>query len=167
MGIRFGWSAIWGLIPEIGDVFDLFFAWHLMHRCGKVQGGLPTDIHMRMILNVVLDFLVGLIPVIGDLADAAFRCNTKNAALLEDYLMKKHGPKNMSIKEKRQSRLENFSDERINTLRDAEKDQSPNDPRRPQPAHPGKEASKGRWFSGDRRREPDVEMGRQNTGRTS
>ena len=39
-----------------------------------------------MQINVLIDFVVGLIPFIGDLADAAYKCNTKNVVLLEKEL---------------------------------------------------------------------------------
>lgn len=36
--------------------------------------------------NIVIDFVIGLVPFVGDLADAAYKCNTRNAVLLEKYL---------------------------------------------------------------------------------
>lgn len=41
---------------------------------------------MRMQMNMVFDFVIGLIPFIGDLADAAYKCNTRNVILLEQEL---------------------------------------------------------------------------------
>ena len=39
--------------------------------------------------NIMLDFGIGLIPIVGDLADAMFRANTRNAWLLDAYLTEK------------------------------------------------------------------------------
>jgi Domain of unknown function (DUF4112) len=39
-----------------------------------------------MYLNLFIDFGIGLIPVLGDFADAWFKCNTRNNILLERYL---------------------------------------------------------------------------------
>lgn len=39
-----------------------------------------------MYTNLLIDFGVGLIPVVGDFADAWFKCNTRNNVLLEKYL---------------------------------------------------------------------------------
>ncbi|KAL9059982.1 MAG: hypothetical protein Q9162_000832 [Coniocarpon cinnabarinum] len=86
MGIRFGWSAIWGLIPELGDVIDFLFALALVRKCRKVEGGLPSSIQLHMMINLAVDFLIGLVPILGDIADAAFRCNTKNAAVSLDTI---------------------------------------------------------------------------------
>jgi hypothetical protein len=39
-----------------------------------------------MYSNLAFDFGVGLIPIVGDLTDAWFKCNTRNNLLLERYL---------------------------------------------------------------------------------
>ena len=88
-GIRFGWSSVIGIIPAIGDVIDALMAVMVMRHASKIDGGLPAALKSRMMLNIMLDFAVGLIPFLGDLADAVFRANTRNAWLLEEYLIKK------------------------------------------------------------------------------
>jgi len=50
------------------------------------EASLPSSIRSRMVLNITLDFLIGLVPFLGDLADAAYKCNTRNAIVLENYL---------------------------------------------------------------------------------
>ncbi|KAL7917912.1 hypothetical protein ACQKWADRAFT_305566 [Trichoderma austrokoningii] len=89
MGIRFGWSSVIGLIPAAGDALDAFMAFMVFRTCCQVKDGLPTSIKVRMLFNIMLDFLVGLVPFLGDLVDAVFRANTRNAALLEEYLRQK------------------------------------------------------------------------------
>ncbi len=42
----------------------------------------------RMVMNVAVDTLVGVIPIAGDLFDVAWKANTRNMALLERYLEK-------------------------------------------------------------------------------
>ena len=39
-----------------------------------------------MIVNIIIDALVGAIPMLGDLFDFAWRANNYNLILLEDYL---------------------------------------------------------------------------------
>ena len=58
----------------------------------KIEGGLPGKVLVLMLFNMLLDFLVGLVPFVGDLADAAFKCNTRNVKLLEKHLDKKYKP---------------------------------------------------------------------------
>jgi hypothetical protein len=105
-GIRFGWSSVIGLIPAMGDVIDLYFAVMLVRLCMTCEGGLPADISSKMWFNVAVDFALGLVPILGDLADATFRCNTRNVALLERYLKEKHGPRD--VKARDHSGLEAF-----------------------------------------------------------
>lgn len=48
--------------------------------------GLPASVKAQMILNVAFDFVVGLVPFLGDILDIAFKANTRNAIVLESYL---------------------------------------------------------------------------------
>lgn len=93
-GIRFGWSSVIGIIPAIGDVLDAFMALMVVHTCQQIEGGLPQGVKMKMYFNVLVDFGIGIVPFLGDLADAVFRANTRNALLLEDYL-REAGKKNL------------------------------------------------------------------------
>ncbi|OBT61354.1 hypothetical protein VE03_09313 [Pseudogymnoascus sp. 23342-1-I1] len=88
-GIRFGWSSVIGIIPGFGDALDAFMAMMVYRTCQQVEGGLPAAVQSQMILNIVVDFFIGLVPFLGDLADAVFRANTKNAAVLEKHLRTK------------------------------------------------------------------------------
>jgi len=88
-GIRFGWSSVIGIIPGIGDVIDAFMAIMVMRTCEQVEGGLPADVKSKMYFNIVLDFGIGLVPFLGDIADAVFRANTRNAVELEKHLRAK------------------------------------------------------------------------------
>ncbi|KAF2468713.1 uncharacterized protein BDR25DRAFT_289555 [Lindgomyces ingoldianus] len=157
-GIRFGWSAVIGLVPAVGDVLDGFFAWRLIEKMDKVQCGLD-GIKSRMYLNLILDFLVGLIPFVGDLADAAMKCNSRNVRLLEKRLDAVYKPQQLiddedrKIREKKLKRrsapatvYEDFDDDMDS--RPPSYDSHHDDVRRPAPA-----------YSSRRDRVPDEEMG--------
>jgi hypothetical protein len=101
LGIRFGWEAVIGLVPFAGDAIGVAMAYLVMNKCAKVDGGLPSSIRVRMLLNIIIDFCVGLVPFLGDIADAAFKCNTKNVALLEQHLDKKYRPGGSSRRDAR------------------------------------------------------------------
>lgn len=88
-GIRFGWSSIIGFIPAAGDFVDFFMAWMVINSAKKVEGGLDKSVESKMWLNVLIDFTIGLVPFLGDFADAFFRCNTKNAVELERMLIRR------------------------------------------------------------------------------
>ncbi|KAH6627628.1 hypothetical protein F5144DRAFT_279672 [Chaetomium tenue] len=88
-GMRFGWSAILGLIPLIGDGLEVLMSLSLIRTASKVDGGLPNRIYLWMVAYIIMDFAVGFIPVLGDFFDFAFRANTRNAWLLNSYLTEK------------------------------------------------------------------------------
>ena len=59
----------------------------VMNTAMKVSPGKDRDkLRATMIMNIVIDFAVGLVPFLGDVADALFRANTKNAVALEQML---------------------------------------------------------------------------------
>lgn len=61
----------------------------VFRKASQVEGGLPPALKSRMMLNIVMDFAIGLVPFLGDVADALFKANSRNAWLLEEYLVKK------------------------------------------------------------------------------
>jgi len=83
-GFKIGWGSVIGFIPGIGDVIDTLFALMVIRTASEV--GLPSSVMMHMLFNVALDFVIGLVPFLGDLADVAYKANTRNAIVLEDYL---------------------------------------------------------------------------------
>ena len=93
MGIRFGWSSVIGLIPELGDIVDAYMAVRLMSKCNKIEGGLPKNIKSKMLMYIMLDFVVGLVLFLGDLLDASIKANTWNCRLLEEHLDRRYKPK--------------------------------------------------------------------------
>lgn len=86
LGIKIGWGAVIGLIPGIGDAIDLLLALMVYKTICSVDPPLESGLKFKMKFNIILDFLVGLVPFVGDLADAAYKANTKNVILFEDEL---------------------------------------------------------------------------------
>lgn len=82
-GIRFGFEPLVGLIPGIGDLIGLLVSLYLVWIA--VMAGLPEEKISKMLGNIVLDFLVGLVPVVGDFGDFAIKANTKNLKILHDH----------------------------------------------------------------------------------
>lgn len=56
---------------SIGDVIDAFMALMVLRTCQQVEGGLPNSVRSKMVFNIIVDFAVGLVPFIGDIADGA------------------------------------------------------------------------------------------------
>ncbi|TFY69236.1 hypothetical protein EVG20_g3231 [Dentipellis fragilis] len=84
-GLRFGWSFIIGIVPGAGDAADAALSYLLVIRKAK-QADLPPWLIQRMLLNLALATSVGLVPIVGDILLAVYRANSRNAALLEEYL---------------------------------------------------------------------------------
>ncbi|OEY65301.1 DUF4112 domain-containing protein [Marinobacter sp. X15-166B] len=82
--IRFGLDPLIGLLPGIGDLAGLLLSLHLVVEAVRLGAGTGTV--MRMLANVLLESVVGLIPVAGDAFDVYWKANSRNAALLRTYL---------------------------------------------------------------------------------
>lgn len=80
---RFGWDAIIGLIPGVGDVSTFAISCYLLALMAK--NGASGYVMARMILNVLMDAIIGSIPFIGDLFDFAFKANSKNLRLMQEH----------------------------------------------------------------------------------
>lgn len=79
--IRFGLDPLVGLIPGIGDF--LTGAASFLIILAAWQRKLPRVTVARMVANVIIDTLIGCIPVAGDVFDAAWKSNRMNMALLQ------------------------------------------------------------------------------------
>ncbi|KAH7310174.1 hypothetical protein BKA65DRAFT_414172, partial [Rhexocercosporidium sp. MPI-PUGE-AT-0058] len=71
-------------------VVDAFMAFMVLWKCCQIEGGLPLDVQLKMWINILLDFVVGLTPFVGDIIDVLpAQTNTNNAILLEKHLRQK------------------------------------------------------------------------------
>ncbi|KAL5526165.1 hypothetical protein ACEPAG_7503 [Sanghuangporus baumii] len=84
-GMRFGWTFVIGIIPGVGDVADAVLNYTLVIRKAK-QAEIPDWLLHRMLLHNAFSAGVGLVPLVGDVAVAAFKANSRNAVLLEEFL---------------------------------------------------------------------------------
>lgn len=84
VGIRVGLDAIFGVVPVLGDIvggiLSTVLIWH------AIRIGAPRSLVFKMMGNIVIELLVGLIPVIGDFFDVIWRSNRKNFDMLEEYI---------------------------------------------------------------------------------
>tara|TARA_R110002012_G_scaffold77282_14_gene195952 strand:- start:8144 stop:8566 length:423 start_codon:yes stop_codon:yes gene_type:complete len=82
--IRFGLDTLIGLVPGIGDTLVAApSAWIIWrgHRMGIGKRHIA-----RMVANSAADYVIGLVPVIGDLFDVGFKANLRNVAILQEQL---------------------------------------------------------------------------------
>ena len=77
---RIGISAAIGVVPGVGDAVGAFLSsWIII---GAFRHRVPGKKLFRMIMNVVIDVLVGSIPIVGDISDILFKENLGNVDLL-------------------------------------------------------------------------------------
>ena len=81
--IRFGLDPIIGLVPVLGDLASPLFAALIVTEGARL--GIPKIVLIRMVVNALIDAVVGAIPLVGIVGDVFVRANTKNMALLEKY----------------------------------------------------------------------------------
>jgi hypothetical protein len=64
-------------------------AYMVVKTCEDLNPPLPVSVKSKMRMNVIINFVIGLVPVFGDFADVIYKCNTRNATLLENELRKR------------------------------------------------------------------------------
>lgn len=117
--------------------------------------GLPASVKAQMILNVAFDFVIGLVPFLGDILDIAFKANTRNAIVLESYL-RERGAENI-----RRQGLPPQQDPSLGAVFDEQQQQqvvTEQPIAQPPPSYGGVGAGGRGWFSA--RRVEDVEAQR-------
>ena len=85
-GIRFGVDSIIGLIPGVGDLVSAAIGMYPLYVAQR--HGLGKVLKSRMVANMLVDFVVGAVPLLGDVFDLGFKSNLKNVRLLEKALEK-------------------------------------------------------------------------------
>ncbi len=81
--IRFGVDAMVGLVPGVGDLVTFLISSYLVSTAAKK--GASGFVLARMIFNIILDGLVGAIPILGDIFDVVFKANQRNMKLLQEH----------------------------------------------------------------------------------
>lgn len=82
--IRVGLDPILGLLPGGGDAVMAVGSLAIVARAWQL--GAPPGLVAAMLGNVAVDFLVGLVPIAGDILDAGIKCNRRNVMLLRRHL---------------------------------------------------------------------------------
>lgn len=80
LGWRFGLDAVVGLIPGLGDTATSLVSFYIL--ASAVRYRVPKITLLRMGMNLGIDYLVGSLPLVGDVFDAWWKSNQRNVALL-------------------------------------------------------------------------------------
>ncbi|WP_232107399.1 DUF4112 domain-containing protein [Gimesia alba] len=82
--LRIGWDTLIGIVPGLGDMISATLSGYLIYEAKQL--GASRWVLARMIGNVALDSVLGAIPLLGDVFDAFFKSNRRNARLLKQHL---------------------------------------------------------------------------------
>jgi hypothetical protein len=84
MGFRFGLDGLLGLIPLVGDIVTSGMSLYIIAQAAMMGVGPSTLI--RMAINVGIENLFDMIPVLGNFFDFYWKSNTRNLKLIEKHL---------------------------------------------------------------------------------
>ncbi|NHN87477.1 DUF4112 domain-containing protein [Acetobacter sp. LMG 1627] len=88
--IRLGADSVVGLLPGGGSLLmaavSLYFVW----EAWRLRA--PRNVLAQMVFNIVVEGVLDVVPVLGDIADIAFKANLRNVRLLEDHFGMPHRP---------------------------------------------------------------------------
>ena len=81
---KIGVDPIIGLIPGGGDVFGAILSIYIMYS--GIRMGVPRATVNKMFKNILLEFIIGCIPIVGDLFDIVWKSNQRNVKLIEESM---------------------------------------------------------------------------------
>ncbi len=81
---RFGIDPLLGLIPGIGDTGSAMVS--ALALIQAVRSGLPKIVLARMSVNILLNELIGIVPIVGDAFSFWFKSNARNHELVKQHI---------------------------------------------------------------------------------
>lgn len=83
-----GLDVLIGLVPVLGEIITTAMGAYIIWEARNL--GMSRWQQARMGANVLFDTAIGAIPLVGDVADLAFRSNTKNLRIILKHIDKHH-----------------------------------------------------------------------------
>jgi hypothetical protein len=68
------------LLPGVGDAIGALLGLYIVVRAAR--RGISPVVLVRMLLNLTIDMVIGVLPVLGDIFDFVFKANERNVELL-------------------------------------------------------------------------------------
>ena len=81
---RFGIDPLIGLIPGLGDTGSAMVS--ALALIQAARSGLPKIVLARMSVNILLNELIGIVPVVGDGFSFWFKSNARNHQLIKEHM---------------------------------------------------------------------------------
>jgi hypothetical protein len=80
---RIGLDPVIGLIPGVGDFGSALVSLVVVARAAP---HLSRYTVARMLINVWIDAVTGVVPLVGDIFDIGWKANERNLAIFEDHM---------------------------------------------------------------------------------
>jgi len=80
---RFGLDPLLGLIPGIGDTSSALVSAFALIQAARL--GVPKILLARMSLNILINEIIGIVPVVGDAFSFWFKSNARNYQIIKDH----------------------------------------------------------------------------------
>ncbi len=94
--ITFGIDPIIGMIPGFGDVASYGISSLLI--LSMIRHGASREVVIKMLMNLGLDTIVGVVPILGGIFDVFFKANRRNYNLLKQHQVEgKHDGKGWGL----------------------------------------------------------------------
>lgn len=84
--VRYVLDALVGLVPVLGDIATGLVSTYIVLRARNCGAG--NGLVARMLGNVLLDTVVGSVPILGSIFDVYFKANNRNISLLGRHLQR-------------------------------------------------------------------------------
>lgn len=80
---KFGLDPLLGLLPGVGDTGSALVSAFALIQAARL--GVPKILLTRMSLNILINELIGVVPVIGDAFSFWFKSNARNYQIIKDH----------------------------------------------------------------------------------
>jgi hypothetical protein len=92
---RIGLDGIIGLVPWLGDTVGALISTIILLQAAL--SGVSVWVLLRMGLNIAIEWVVGLVPLLGDVFDFGWKANTRNMRLYRAWLENPAGVRRRSV----------------------------------------------------------------------
>ena len=86
-GVPFGLDSLLGLLPVAGDAVTGAAGLYALGTALRLK--LPVTAHIQIIWNLVVDVVIGSVPLAGDVFDFFFRSHRRNFRVVEKHLIRR------------------------------------------------------------------------------
>jgi hypothetical protein len=90
---RIGLDPILGVLPGLGDWLGALLSLYVLYESARL--GVHGGVLGRMTGNILIETIIGAVPVVGDLFDFVWRANTRNLALLQTHYRPGQSPRSL------------------------------------------------------------------------